>query len=273
MRVILKDTYLDACYWVALYIKNKILNHPKNKKFVLGLPTGSTPIGIYKQLIKFHQNNEISFKNVITFNMDEYVGLDGNHDQSYEYFMYENFFNHIDIPKENINLLNGMCKDPIIECKEYENKIKKCGGIDLFLMGIGGDGHIAFNEPGSSLSSTTRIKTLSEETIVDNSRFFKSIESVPKQALTVGIKTVMDAKEVILVASGIHKAIAIKECIEGSISNQFTCTAIQNHPKAMVVCDEMATYELKYKTVKYYKNLQKMVDLVGLPKKTNKSKL
>mmetsp|Transcript_39786 Transcript_39786/g.35161 ORF Transcript_39786/g.35161 Transcript_39786/m.35161 type:complete len:277 (+) Transcript_39786:23-853(+) len=267
MRVILKDTYADACYWVALYIKNRILKHPKGKKFVLGLPTGSTPIGIYKQLILFHQNNEISFKNVITFNMDEYVGLDGTHDQSYEYFMYSNFFNHIDIPKENINLLNGMCKDPLIECQRYENKIKECGGIDLFLMGIGSDGHIAFNEPGSSLQSETRIKTLAEETIVDNCRFFKSIDEVPKQALTVGIKTVMDAREVILVASGIHKAIAIKECIEGSISNQFTCTAIQNHPKAMVVCDEMATYELKYKTVRYYKNLQKMVNLTGLPKK------
>eukprot|EP01084_Bolivina_argentea_P206903 353125_1 len=266
MRVIVKDTYEDACYWVALYIKNKILNHSSHKPFVLGLPTGSTPIGVYKNLILFYKNNELSFKNVITFNMDEYVGLDGSHDQSYEYFMYNNFFNHIDIPRKNINLLNGMCKDPIKECEDYENRIRRSGGIDLFLCGIGSDGHIAFNEPGSSMKSLTRIKTLAEETVSDNARFFKNINDVPKQALTVGIQTVMNAKEIILIANGIHKSMAIRECIEGAVSNQFTCTAIQNHPKAMVVIDELATYELKYKTVKYYKNLQKMVDnLTGLP--------
>eukprot|EP01083_Nonionella_stella_P002139 6165_1 len=265
MRVIIKDTYEDGCYWVALYIKNRIVNHPHDTPFVLGLPTGGTPIGIYRNLIQFYKNGELSFKNVITFNMDEYVGLSPQHNQSYSYFMYKNLFNHIDIPSQNVNLLNGMCVDPVLECAQYERKIQSVGGIDLFLCGVGADGHIAFNEPGSSLHSLTRIKTLSEETIQDNARFFEKHDQVPKQALTVGIQTIMNAKEIILIASGIHKAMAIQHCIEGSVTNQFTCTAIQKHRKAIVVCDEMATYELKYKTVKYYKNLQKMVDLTGLP--------
>jgi len=273
MRVIIKNTYDDLSFWCALYIKQKINKHMdlygygkcNVNKFVLGLPTGSTPLGVYENLINFYNNGDVSFKNVITFNMDEYVGISSNHSQSYRTFMNENFFKYIDIPSENINLLNGNAKNLIEECKNYEKKILEVGGIDLFLCGVGRDGHIAFNEPGSSLNSVTRIKTLSEETIIDNARFFEKSTNVPKQALTVGIKTIMDSKEIIMLASGTNKANALKHCIEGSISNQYTCTAIQNHPKAMIICDENSISDLRYKTVLYYKNLQKNIDLVGLP--------
>ena len=261
MRVIIENNYQDISKWVSLYIKDKI-NNAKYTPFVLGLPTGSTPLQVYKNLIEYYKNGELSFKNVITFNMDEYVGLSPDNRQSYHYFMVNNFFNHIDIPKENINLLNGMAEDIELECDKYEKNIQK-HGIDLFLCGIGSDGHIAFNEPGSSFSSTTRIKTLSEETIIDNYRFFNTIEEVPTQALTVGIKTIMSAKEIIIMASGIKKAKAIRECIEGCISNQWTCTMSQHHPKCIVICDKKATMELKMKTYKYYKNLQKVIDLHG----------
>jgi len=265
MRVIINNSYSEICNWVAIYIKKAIKKHSSDKPFVIGLPTGSTPIGVYKLLIQYYKKGELSFKNVVTFNMDEYVGLSPQHTESYHYFMYTNLFNHIDIPKENIHLLNGMTDDLELECNKYEDAIKNSGGIDLFLCGIGRDGHIAFNEPGSSFSSKTRIKTLSDETIMDNSKYFSDVSSVPRQALTVGVKTVMDAREVIIMASGNQKAQAIRECIEGSVSNQFTCTAIQMHSKATIICDKKATYELKVKTYEYYINLQKNIDILGKP--------
>ena len=265
MRVIVEDNYANVCNWVAHYIKIKIQRHNNttSRNFVLGLPTGSTPLGVYKKLIQFCKDGSLSFQNVVTFNMDEYVGLSAIHAQSYSHFMHSNFFNHIDIVPENIHLLNGMASDLQQECACYESKIKKYGGIDLFLCGIGTDGHIAFNEPGSSLHSVTRIKTLSHETIVSNARFFDYIQDVPKQALTVGIKTIMDAAEIIMMANGMHKANAVRECVEGSISNQYTATMIQMHPKAIIICDELATNELKVKTCKYYKNIQHSVNLIG----------
>lgn len=272
MRVILEETYDDISEWVSLYIKHVINKHYSETKlenepkpFILGLPTGSTPLKVYKNLVNYYQNGQLSFKNVITFNMDEYVGLSPENEQSYHYFMYHNFFNHIDIPRENIYILNGLATDLKAECDNYEFIISEYGKIDLFLCGVGSDGHIAFNEAGSSLSSRTRLKTLSDETINDNSRFFDNINDVPTKVLTVGIQTIMDSKEVILMASGINKAIAIKNCIEGHITNQYTCTAIQNHPSAIVIIDRKATGELKVKTLDYYTNLQKTVDLLGRP--------
>lgn len=268
MRVIIKNDYEAISYWVAVYLKHKINKHNKNdsnRPFILGLPTGSTPLGVYKYLIKFHQNGFLSFKNVVTFNMDEYVGLEPSNQQSYHYFMYHNFFDHIDIPKENVNILNGMVDDLQQECIRYEKKIKKYGGIDIFLAGIGSDGHIAFNEPGSSLQSRTRIKTLCLETITDNARFFDSLTEVPTQALTVGLQTVFSAKQVIIMASGINKSVAIKECLEGPVSSQYTCTVFQNHPKTIVICDELASREIKHKTYLYYKHLQQNIDLYGKP--------
>lgn len=268
MRVIIQNDYNDISYWVAVYIKQKINIHyklNKDRPFVLGLPTGSTPLGVYKNLIQFYNDKSLSFKNVVTFNMDEYVGLAHDNPQSYHYFMYHNFFNYIDIPRENINILNGCANNLIEECNNYEKKIESYGGIDIFLCGIGSDGHIAFNEPGSSLESKTRIKTLCFETISDNSRFFDNIQQVPKQALTVGLKTVYSAKRVIILASGIKKSIAIRECIEGPISSQYTCTVFQNHPKTIVVCDEDASREIKHKTYLYYKHLQENIDIFGKP--------
>jgi glucosamine-6-phosphate deaminase len=246
---------------VATYVIDKIrkANPTKEKPFVLGLPTGSSPLPVYKELIKRHKAGEISFRNVVTFNMDEYVGLPEDHPESYHFFMYDNLFKHIDIPGENINILDGNAKDLEKECFDYEKKIEKYGGIDLFLGGIGPDGHIAFNEPGSSLSSRTRIKTLSYDTILANSRFFSGdIRKVPTQALTVGVGTVMDAKEVLIIIIGFNKARALREAVEGGISHMWTVSMLQMHKKAIFVCDEPATMELQVETVKYFNNLEEV---------------
>ena len=259
MRIIIKKDTSEVGDWAATYIIDKIkkANPSKEKPFILGLPTGSSPLPVYKEFIRRHKAGEISFRNVITFNMDEYVGLPENHTESYHFFMHDNLFNHIDIPKENINILNGNAKDLEKECENYENKIKKAGGIDLFLGGIGPDGHIAFNEPGSSLSSRTRIKTLSYDTILANSRFFSGdVMKVPTQALTVGVGTVMDAKEVLIVITGYNKARAVREVVEGGISHMWTVSMLQMHQKAIFVCDESATMELQVETVKYFNNLE-----------------
>lgn len=259
MRIIIKKEVAEVGDWVASYVIDKIrkAKPTKEKPFVLGLPTGSSPLPVYKELIKRHKAGGISFKNVITFNMDEYVGLPENHTESYHFFMYENLFNHIDIPRENINILNGNAKDLEKECNDYEKRIEKCGGIDLFLGGIGPDGHIAFNEPGSSLSSRTRIKTLSYDTILANSRFFSGdIRKVPTQALTVGVGTVMDAKEVLIIITGFNKARAVREAVEGGISHMWTVSMLQMHKNAIFVCDEPATMELQVETVKYFNNLE-----------------
>ena len=261
MRIIIKKDATLAGKWVASYIIDKIkkAKPSKDKPFVLGLPTGSSPIPVYKELIRRHKAGDISFKNVITFNMDEYVGLPENHTESYHYFMHDNLFNHIDIPKGNINILNGNSKDLEKECAEYEKKILKAGGIDLFMGGIGPDGHIAFNEPGSSLTSRTRIKTLSYDTILANSRFFNGdMKKVPTQALTVGVGTVMDAKEVVIIITGFNKARALREVVEGGINHMWTVSMLQMHQKGIIVCDEPATMELQVETVKYFTNLENM---------------
>jgi glucosamine-6-phosphate deaminase len=259
MRVIIKKEPAELGQWTATYIADKIAKAKPtaNNPFVLGLPTGSSPIPVYKEFIKMNKAGKVSFQNVVTFNMDEYVGLDEKHPESYHYFMYENLFNHIDIPKGNINILNGNAKDLDKECDSYEKKIKDMGGIDLFLGGIGPDGHIAFNEPGSSLTSRTRIKTLRYDTILANSRFFGGdITKVPKQALTVGVGTVMDAKEVIIIISGYSKARALKETVEGPISHMWTASILQMHQRGIIVCDESATSELHVQTVKYFKDIE-----------------
>jgi glucosamine-6-phosphate deaminase len=260
MRIIIKKDQSEIGNWTASYIIGKIkkANPTKEKPFVLGLPTGSSPLPVYKELIKRHKAGKISFKNVITFNMDEYVGLEENHTESYHYFMFDNLFNHIDIPRENINILNGNAKDLEKECVDYEKKIQAVGGIDLFLGGIGPDGHIAFNEPGSSLTSRTRIKTLRYDTILANSRFFGGdMTKVPKKALTVGVGTVMDAKEVIIIISGFNKARALKEVVEGGISHMWTASILQMHQRGIIVCDEPATLELHVETVKYFMDIEK----------------
>ena len=255
MRVIIEPNYDALSKWAANYVAKRIkeANPTPEKPFKLGCPTGSSPLGLYRELIKKNQAGEISFQNVITFNMDEYVNLPEDHPESYHSFMWNNFFSHIDIKKENVHILNGNAKDLVKECEDYEKAIEAAGGIDLFMGGVGPDGHLAFNEPGSSLSSVTRIKTLTTDTIHANSRFFEgNLDLVPKQALTVGIGTVMAAKEVLLVVNGHAKARALKHCIDGYISHKWTSSMLQMHPHAIVVCDEAACDELTVGTYKYY---------------------
>lgn len=259
MRLLVKNDYQELTHWVARYIVNriKVYNPDEERPFVMGLPTGSSPIGVYNELIALCKAGDVSFEHVVTFNMDEYVGIAEDHPQSYHYFMQHTFFEHIDIPQENINILNGNAPDLVAECQRYEDKIKSCGGINLFLGGVGEDGHIAFNEPGSSLASRTRIKTLTKDTLIANSRFFDNdIAKVPKTALTVGIKTITDAKEVLIIANGHNKALAMRHVVEESINHMWTVSALQLHDKAIFVCDEEAVGELKYGTVNYFKDIE-----------------
>ena len=249
MRVIIEPDYENLSRWAAEYVAAKInaAQPTPEKPFKLGCPTGSSPLGLYKHLVEMNKAGKVSFQNVITFNMDEYVGLPEEHPESYHSFMWTNFFSHIDIKKENVHILNGNAKD-----------LQAAGGIDLFMGGIGPDGHIAFNEPFSSLQSRTRVKSLTTDTIIANSRFFGGdVNQVPKTALTVGVGTVMDAKEVLIVANGHGKARALQHAIECGVSQEWTISALQMHPHAIIVCDEAATDELKHGTYKYFKDIEK----------------
>lgn len=260
MRLIIEPDYEAISKWVAAYVVKRINDaQPKESKpFVLGLPTGSTPLGTYNELIRLYNEGKVSFRNVVTFNMDEYVGLPVDHPESYHSFMWNNFFSHIDIKKDNVNILNGNARDLEAECARYEEKIKYYGGIDLFLGGIGPDGHIAFNEPGSSLTSRTRKKELTTDTIIANSRFFGGdVNQVPKTALTVGVGTIMDAKEVLIMVNGHNKARALQHAVEEPISHIWTISALQMHQHGIIVCDEAACDELRVGTYKYFLDIEK----------------
>ena len=260
MRLLIHENQEKGAVWAAKYIADAI-----NRKaavtttpFVLGLPTGSTPLGTYKELIRLNKEGYVSFQNVVTFNMDEYVGLPEEHPQSYHSFMWDNFFSHVDIRPENVNILNGNAEDLEKECENYEKRLEGAGGIDLFLGGVGEDGHIAFNEPFSSMSSRTRIKTLTEDTIIVNSRFFGGDRNlVPKLALTVGVATILSAKEVIILAFGPKKARAVREGVEGAYSHQWTITGLQTHRHGILVADEEAAGELKVNTYNYFKDIER----------------
>jgi glucosamine-6-phosphate deaminase len=259
MRLIIEPDYEKVSEWAAMYVASRInaAQPTAEKPFVLGCPTGSSPLGMYKKLIELNKAGKVSFKNVITFNMDEYVGLPEEHPESYHSFMWNNFFSHIDIKKENVNILNGNADDLELECARYEERIKQAGGIDLFMGGVGPDGHIAFNEPGSSLVSRTRQKTLTQDTVIANSRFFDNdVNKVPKTALTVGVGTVMDAKSVMIIVNGYKKAPALKAAVEGGVSQMCTLSALQMHPKAIIICDEDATMDLKVSTYRYFKDIE-----------------
>ena len=241
MRLIIEPDYEQLSKWAANYVAAKIkkANPTAEKPFVLGLPTGSSPLGMYKNLIELNKQGVISFQNIITFNMDEYVGLPKDHPESYHSFMWNNFFSHVDIKPENVNILNG-------------------NASDLFLGGIGPDGHIAFNEPGSSLASRTRVKSLTTDTIIANSRFFDNdVNKVPKTSVTVGVGTVLDAKEVLIMVNGHNKARALQQAVEGSINQMWTITALQMHPKGIIVADEAACAEIKVGTYNYFKDIEK----------------
>ncbi len=259
MRVIIQEDYDAVSKWAAALVVSEInsFNPTPEKPFVLGLPTGGTPVGMYKEIVKLHKAGKVSFKNVVTFNMDEYVNIPEDHPESYHSFMKTNLFDHIDIPAENTNILNGNASDLDAECARFEEKIKSYGGVDLFIGGVGPDGHIAFNEPGSSLVSRTRVKTLTQETIIANSRFFDNdINKVPKTALTVGVGTVMDSRRVMILVTGHNKARALQIGVEEGVNHMWTLSILQLHPKAIIVCDDPSTDELKVKTVNYFKDIE-----------------
>jgi glucosamine-6-phosphate deaminase len=266
VRIIIHDTYEAMSKWTAYTIAAKInaAKPTKDKPFVLGLPTGSSPIGTYQNLVSLYQQGKVSFKHVVTFNMDEYVGLPETHPESYHYFMWHHLFSHVDIPHESVNILDGNAKDLEQECEGFEDRIRQAGGIHLFLGGIGPDGHIAFNEPASSLSSRTRIKTLTQDTRIANSRFFgNDPNKVPKTALTVGVATVMDAHEVIILVTGHGKARALQKMVEEGVNHMWTVSQLQLHQHGMIVCDDLSTYELKVGTVRYFKDIES--EHLGLP--------
>ena len=259
MRAIIRNNSKEGSIWAAHHIAEKIKAKAAvtDKPFVLGLCTGSTPIETYAELARMVQAGELSFRNVISFNMDEYVGLPEEHPESYHSFMRTNLFSKIDEPEENIHILNGNAQDLDAECAAYEKAIVEAGGFDLFLGGIGEDGHIAFNEPFSPLTSRTRVVTLTEDTRIVNSRFFGGdMNLVPKQALSVGVATVTDSKEVVILAFGPKKARAIHDAVEGPYSHMCTVSALQNHQNGIIVADEASVGELKVNSYKYFKAVE-----------------
>ena len=259
MRVIIQPDYERVSKWTASYIARKILDFgpTADKPFVLGLPTGSSPIGTYNELARLNEAGKLSFQNVVTFNMDEYVALPQEHPESYHSFMWKHLFGRIDIPKENVNILNGNAPDLAAECAGYEERIEKVGGIRLFLGGVGVDGHLAFNEPGSSLTSRTREVRLTTDTRIVNSRFFDNDPNqVPETALSVGVGTVMDAEEVLIIVNGHNKARALRQLVEEGVNHMWTGSALQMHPQGIIVCDDPATIELKVGTANYFKDVE-----------------
>lgn len=259
MRVIIQPSYEKISQWAANYVARRIVDFAPtlDKPFVLGLPTGSSPIGMYRELAALNKAGEVSFAHVITFNMDEYVGLPQDHPESYHSFMWRHLFGHIDIPKRNVNILDGNAPDLEVECAEYEGRIHQVGGIRLFVGGIGSDGHIAFNEPGSSLASRTRVVRLTSNTRIANSRFFDNDPNkVPETALSVGVGTVMDADEVLIIVNGAGKARALRHAVEEGVNHMWTISALQMHPNGIIVCDEEATLELRVGTARYFKDVE-----------------
>jgi len=256
MRLII--TQRPVGEWAADFIAARMKNFSPSAEqpFVLGLPTGGTPKGMYRALVEKYQKKEISFRHTISFNMDEYIGLSQAHPESYHAYMSSIFFDHIDILHENTHIPDGNAVDLVAECVAYEAAILDAGGINLFVGGVGEDGHIAFNEPGSSLTSRTRVKTLTESTIKANAVFFENnMDAVPRTALTVGIGTIMDADEVLILVSGAAKAQALGAAVEGGVSHMCPISVLQMHPKAVIVADEAAVQELKVTTVNYFNSI------------------
>ena len=259
MRLIIQKDYNSLSSWAAACIVRRIRQFKPgpDTPFILGLPTGSSPIGTYRELIRMHNEGLVSFKHVVTFNMDEYIGLEKQHPQSYHRFMNEQLFSHIDIPEANINIPNGTADDLEAECRRYEERISSYGGIRLFLAGVGSDGHIAFNEPCSSLTSKTRVKTLTHDTRLANSRFFNNdVSAVPESAITVGVGTIMGAKEILLIVSGQSKARALEKAVQQGVNHMWTVSCLQLHPRVIAVCDDDATVELKVGTFNYFMDIE-----------------
>lgn len=241
MRVIVEENYQEMSKKAALLVASQIRLKPDS---VLGLATGSTPLGMYKELIKMYECEEVDFSEVKTFNLDEYCNLSPDNPQSYHYYMQDNLFQHININRDNTYILDGMTDNVEEECRNYDQKLKKAGGIDLQVLGIGPNGHIGFNEPGERLNVTTHQVELTEETIQANSRFFNSRDDVPRKAITVGIATILKAQRILLLASGKNKAQAIQETISGYVSTRVPSSLLQTHPEVTIVVDEEAAIYL-----------------------------
>ena len=259
MKLIIRNNAAEGSLWAARHIAGAIRAKAARSSdpFVLGLCTGSTPIGTYAELIRMVKAGELSFRNVITFNMDEYVGLPVEHPESYHSFMHRQLFDSIDILPENIHILDGNAADLDAECAAYEAAIEAAGGFDLVLGGVGEDGHIAFNEPFSPLCSRTRVITLTRDTREVNARFFGGDpEAVPARALTVGVATVLSAREVVILAFGSRKARALRDAVEGPMSHYCTLSGMQNHADGIIVCDEAAVGELKVSSYRYFKAIE-----------------
>ena len=236
MKVIITENYEEMSAKAAEIVLNVVKNNPNA---ILGLATGSSPIGMYQNMIKACKNGEVSFKNVSTVNLDEYVGLTADHDQSYAYFMRDNLFNHIDIDQKNTNLPCGSASDTQAECDRYNALLEKMQA-DVQVLGLGSNGHIGFNEPGTPLESLTHLVDLTESTIKDNSRLFASIDEVPRQALSMGIKNIMQSKSIVMVVSGKNKAKAVKGMVQGPVTPDLPASVLQLHPFVTIVCDKDA---------------------------------
>lgn len=260
MRVIIKPDYEELSLWAAQYITYRIKQYRPSPKrpFVLGLPSGSTPLGLFEYLAQYYKEGKISFENVVFFGMTEYVGIGAGDSHGFQYFLWDNFLKFVNVKPEHVYFLNGLTTDFAKECAAYEKKLEKYGGVNLFVGGIGVEGHIAFNEPYSSLASRTRAKMLAPSTIRANSRFFDNDESkVPPIALTIGIATMMEADEIMILASGEKKAYAIQQTIEGNLTHVCPASCLQQHPHSIIACDDAATAKLSAKTVAYFKELGK----------------
>ena len=250
MEVIILPSIEDCANLGARKV-SELVNSKSNA--VLGLATGSTPIPVYAELVRLHNESGLSFSKVKSFNLDEYIGLAPDHSCSYRYFMKEHLFDLIDIEQDFTYVPNGMVDDISEECSKYENAIKDCGGIDLQILGIGSDGHIGFNEPGSSLSSRTRIKTLASETIRDNARFFDDEDEVPRHCITMGVGTILDSKSVLLLAFGEGKADVVAKSIEGPITSMVPASVLQMHQNVTVLLDDKAASKLSRRD--YYRDV------------------
>jgi glucosamine-6-phosphate deaminase len=241
MKVIVCDDYEAVSQKAAEIFADRIKAKPD---IVLGLATGGTPERLYALLAEKNKASELDFSGVKTFNLDEYAGVEASHDQSYRYFMNDKLFNSINIQMENTNVLNGVADDLAAECASYEDRIKAAGGVDLQLLGIGSNGHIAFNEPGSAKDSRTRVVDLKESTIEDNARFFASADEVPRQALSMGMASIMDAKEIVLIANKESKADAIAKSLEGPVTEEVPASILQEHPNVTIIIDKDAASKL-----------------------------
>ncbi|MEM2088487.1 MAG: glucosamine-6-phosphate deaminase [Thermoproteota archaeon] len=253
MRIIITRNYDEISRKAAKIIAEQVRGEPTS---ILGLPAGSTPLGVYKELIRMHKEENLDFSKVITFNLDEYRGFGPEHPKSHHYFMFNTFFNHVNIDPKKTHIPDGLVKDVEAYCRKYEEEIENAGGIDLQLLGIGRNGHIGFNEPGSSLAGRTRLAVLSDETVKDNARFFQREEEVPRLVITMGCGTIMEAKKILLLASGSDKADAIAATIEGPVTSQVPASVLQTHPDATIITDEEAAWKLKKKN--YYKYAEKL---------------